>query len=557
MSSGARRFVVAGVTAGALFAAPVAWGHAVLVATTPANDAVVAESPDEVVLRWNEPVEGALGAVQVYDGNGERVDDDEIGRPSSAEMAVGIDGDLRKGTYTVAWRVVSADSDPISGAFVFHVEAPGPHPSGIAAQVLEDTPALTSVVYTGARFFEFLLLILCAGGVAALVYALRSADERVHRRLYGLLALCAGSLAVFSLLGLPLQGAAAAASGLREAFTRDVVTSVAETRYGKVELIRVGLALALGLTALLLRRARGSSQVTGLVAAALLAAGLAFTPPFAGHAGVSGTLAITADVAHVIAASMWVGGLAFVVVALVLALEERWPLATRSVPRFSTMAVIAVGLLLAGGVVNGYLEVRTWRGLWETQYGLLLMAKIALVLPLLALGAYNNRYAVPRLRSGVAQPRERRRFLQTASVELGIMVVIVGVTAVLVNSAPAKDALEMHAGTSAAQMIDLGDGLMAHVETTPATAGPNTLHIQFDHHGAPAGHYDEVTIAASLPEREIGPIIVEARRAGPGGEWRAEADFAIPGEWEIRLEARQGEFDLNSGTTTIQIREGT
>ena len=66
--------------------------------------------------------------------------------------------------------------------------------------------------------------------------------------------------------------------------------------------------------------------------------------------------------------------------------------------RFSTIALGSVVVLLVAGAINGYLQVETWRGLWETNYGLLLLAKIRLIVPLLALGAYNNRYSVPRLR---------------------------------------------------------------------------------------------------------------------------------------------------------------
>ena len=125
-------------------------------------------------------------------------------------------------------------------------------------------------------------------------------------------------------------------------------------------------------------------------------------PSLAGHASVSGTVAFVADVAHVAAAAAWTGGLAFLMLALVLARQDRWPLAAVAVPRFSTLAVGAVAVLLVAGVVNGYEQVRAWRGLWDTTYGLLLLGKVALVIPLLLLGLYNNRYAVPRLRRQIA-----------------------------------------------------------------------------------------------------------------------------------------------------------
>jgi copper transport protein len=481
------------------------------------------------------------------------VDAEEISRPSRREVVVGIDGELERGTYTVAWRAISADSDPINGAFVFHVQEPGPQPAGIAAQVLRGTPLLVSAFYTGGRFFGFLFLLLCAGGVASLVYALRSADERLHRRLYGLLAVFAGALAVFALLGLPFQGAAAGGMGLGDAFRWDVVSAVADTRYGTIVLIQAVLALALLAVAVSLRQATGRGRDTAHGAAAVLAAGLVVTPPFAGHASVEGPVAVAADVAHVLAASIWVGGLAFVVLALLLALEERWPLATRSVPRFSTMAVVAVAILLVAGTINGYMQIRAWRGLWETQYGLLLLAKVALVIPLLAMGAFNNRYAVPRLRAGVAQPRERRRFLQTAGAELVVMVAIIGVTAVLVNAPPAKSEIDMHG--PAITVVNFGD-VEAHVSVEPGTAGRNEIHLMFEQANGEMVMLEEVKVSATLASRGIGPIEFEAERMGHHGEWRVEnADLTIPGDWQLRIEARRGEFELLTETTSISIRE--
>jgi len=120
--------------------APAASAHSTLLGTEPARDGIVQHSPKRVLLRFGEPVETELGSITVYDGEGERVDAGKILRPEPESVAVAIDRELERGTYTVAWRVISADSDPIKGAWVFHVKEPGAQPGGIAAQVLEDTP---------------------------------------------------------------------------------------------------------------------------------------------------------------------------------------------------------------------------------------------------------------------------------------------------------------------------------------------------------------------------------------------------------------------------------
>jgi len=423
-----------------------AFAHSVLLGTEPANDQVVQESPRRVELRFNEPVEMSLGGIRVFDSQGNRVDAEEVSPNNAPRVGVDIEGELERGTYTVAWRAISADSDPISGAFVFHVQERGVQPGGISVESLTGNTTTVDVFFTAGRFFDFAFLLLSVGGSAVLVIALPSAPWHVRRRLYGVLAGLATALALVALLNIFFQGAAAGGTSILDAFRWDVFTNVLETRYGEMMLVQAALAVTLALTAMALRHSEHRDRRVLSVLTLVLGAGMALTPSFSGHASTAGALAVTSDIAHVISAALWTGGLGFLVLALVLAREDRWPLATRAVPRFSNMAVVSVAVLLVAGVINGYLQVRTWSALWETKYGLLLLAKIALVVPLLGLGAFNNRYAVPRLKAGIASVLERRRFLTAAGVELAIMVAIVAVTAVLVNAEPARTEAAMEEG---------------------------------------------------------------------------------------------------------------
>src|SRR5439155_9457344 len=114
--------------------------------------------------------------------------------------------------------------------------------------------------------------------------------------------------------------------------------------------------------------------------------------------------------------------------------------------------------------------------LWHTTYGQLLLAKILLVLPLLGLGAYNNRFAVPRLRKQIASVVEQRRFLRAAGAELLIMATIVSVTAVLVTEPPAKASVKPPKYfTTTAPIGNLEVNLLVE----PARTGPNVIHLYF------------------------------------------------------------------------------
>jgi copper transport protein len=549
-SAALRRGVIGiAVVVAALVAVPMAAGHAQLVATTPADDAVLARPPRSIVLRFNEPVESAFGSVRAYDSEARRVDDGRISRPNERSVGVGITRFLARGTYTVTWHVVSADSHPVSGAFVFHVREPGANPGGIAAEVVGGgTPGSVTVLFAVCRFLIFALILLVVGGVVALSYPLRAAAVELRARLFAALAAWAATLSVAALGSVVLQGAKAGGFGLGEAAHWDSVRAVLETRFGKVALAQAVLGLAIAAIALAARRGSAPLQAAILV----LAVALVPTPSLAGHARVRGNLALASDIVHVTSAAVWTGALAVVVAALLAAGTERWPLAARAVPRFSNLAVVAVGALLVSGSVNGYEEVGAWRGLWDTTYGLLLLAKVALVLPVLAFGAYNNRFAVPRLKRAIASPLEQRRFLMMTGAELALVVAIVGITAVLVSEPPARASVAPRGPY--ATTVQLG-ALEANVVVDPAVAGLNVIHVYLTNRSGRPAYVDELQLSASLPSKSVGPLRFPAHRLAPGHYAVHGAQLALPGDWQFRIEARRGEFVALTGTTSIPIRK--
>jgi copper transport protein len=530
----------------ALAVVPSASAHAILVSSTPANDAVVATAPKSVVLRFNEPVESAFGSARVFDSQAKRVDDGRVARPDDKTVEVAIGRRLGDGTYTVTWRVVSTDSHPISGAFVFHVGAPGANPGGVADQVLgSGTPRSVDVFFAIVRFFDFALVILIAGGAVALAYPLRSAAPELRRRLLFVLAVWAGLLTLVALAGIVLEGAKGGGFGVGDALRWDSVSAVLETRFGKVWLIQALVAAAVALLAL----AATNAWVLTAVAVALIP-----TPSLSGHANVRGGLTLLADIGHVAAAAVWTGGLAFVVIALLAAGSDRWPLASRAVPLFSRLAVISVAVLVVAGTLNAYEEVGSWHALWDTTYGLLLLAKITLVLPVLALGAYNNRFAVPKLRNAVASVAERRRFLRMAGAELAIVVAIVGVTSVLVAQPPARASVAPPRGPYTTT-VALGP-LEANVLAVPAKTGLNIIDVHLtDHSGRPA-NVAELELSASLPSENVGPLRFPAHPLAPGYYAVHGAQLALAGDWQVRIEARRGEFEALTTTVSIPIRKG-
>jgi methionine-rich copper-binding protein CopC len=133
--------LITAVVAAVVLAPPTAWAHSQLLATTPAASAIVTAPAGEVTLTFNEPVHQRFSLVVVtgpgavsYSNGHVQVVDDVVHQPVYP---------LRSGSYTVQWRVVSADGHPVEGRFGFTVALPpqlepsagppSPSPSRLAA----------------------------------------------------------------------------------------------------------------------------------------------------------------------------------------------------------------------------------------------------------------------------------------------------------------------------------------------------------------------------------------------------------------------------------------
>ena len=545
-----RASVAIAVVLAALAAAPSAFAHATLQSSDPGGNSIVRESPPTVTLQFSEAVETAFGSIRVYDCGGERVDSGKVDRPSDSSVAVNLDSNLPAGTYTVTWRVISADSHPVAGAFVFSVKAASK--SGECKQVFgkEGTPGSIDALFKFMRALDFALILLVVGGTTALALVLRSAAPELRAMLYRILAGLALGLIVAGILCIVLQGAVAGGFGLSEAFRWDTVDSVLQTRFGKAFLWQLGLAAVIAPAAYLASRSRNATVGLLVLVPAVL---LLPTLSAAGHARTSGTVALIADVVHIAAASVWVGGLAFTVLALLLAGEDRWPLASRAVPVFSLLAVGSVVTLIIAGTVRGYEEVKAFHGLWDTTYGKLLLLKIGLVLPLLALGAYNNRYAVPKLKRQICSTVEQRRFLRAAGIELAIMAAIVSVTAVLVTEPPAKASVAAPKLVNA--FVPIGN-LEVNYTIEPARTGPNTIHLYFFKPTGEPANVDDAKLSATLPSENVGPIAIPLQKIVPSHYTTPAGVFPQAGDWQVLIEARRGEFEALTQTVTVPIREG-
>ncbi|MEO3751792.1 copper resistance protein CopC [Streptomyces sp. B6B3] len=393
----------AAALASLLIAAPSAAAHATLTGSSPADGEVVATAPERVTLSFSEQVALADDAIRVLDPEGRPVTTGEptdVSTGDAVRHAIALRDGLARGTYTVAWHVVSADSHPISGAFTFSVGAP----SATSAEVpdVSGDDGLVGLLHDITRYASYAgFLVLAGGGAFVLRCWPPAAGLRTAQRvlLAGWTTLTAATLCQL-LLRTPYTGSGRLADALDLTGLRDVV----ETTTGTSLLTRLLLLAAAGAFVAVLTgpyarlRAAGEDQARvrdlsfGLgTGGAIVAAGIAATWAMAEHAstGPQTSLAVPADALHLMAAAAWIGGL-----AMLLVLLRNAPLAVpaSAVRRFSGLALASVVTLAATGVYQSWRQVRTVSGLTDTDFGRLLLLKVALVAALLGVASFSRRF---------------------------------------------------------------------------------------------------------------------------------------------------------------------
>lgn len=231
--------------------------HATLVSSEPARGVTVREQPDEVVLRFSEPVEAAFGALRVVGADGKRVDDGKSGHPTGRPDAlrVGLKDGIADGTYVATYRVISADSHPVSGGVVFNVGRPGAAPADVTKLVNAEAGPVSKTAMKVVRGVAYLATAVLAGGLIFLVVVwgpalgatgAPAAAAAMHRRVRPILVGAAAVGAAATGLGLGLQAALASGASLWQAVDADTFRELLRTNFGHAWAVRLIAFTVLG-----------------------------------------------------------------------------------------------------------------------------------------------------------------------------------------------------------------------------------------------------------------------------------------------------------------------
>ncbi|WP_405992271.1 copper resistance CopC/CopD family protein [Streptomyces sp. NBC_00986] len=572
--------------------------HAALESTDPADGSVLKSAPRTLTLTFSESVALLDDSFRVYDPDNRRV------RTSSAHHAkdagdtasVTLPAKLGTGTFTVAWRVVSADSHPVSGAFTFSIGKPSATTTPVSTAPVEDP--LTGSLYDIARYFAYIAAALLIG-TATFVTLCRPPNPTVLNKpiLMGWWTLLAATVALL-ILRAPYE----AGTGLATAFEPSAIPRTLTSRPGLALAARL---LLLAATAAFLLRLRGRERFgrVALGTGAALAVGLALTWASAEHAsaGIQVPVAMASAVLHLLAMSVWLGGLT----ALLTVLYRSSDLDAAPVARFSRLAFASVTVLVVTGVYQSWRGLGSWNALTETSYGRILLVKLGAVTLLLAVAGWSRRWTgrmvgeevrlqVPELvRAGAdgaaasggeggstsgddskgggdgspdrgdgSQDRYRRGLRRSVLFEVGVGVVVLVITTLLTNTLPGRAAADAQqtatsAGIPVASVtivpFRVGNaGGKVQITLDPGRVGENSVEAVV--YGPDGGFatVPELRLSFTLAAQKIGPL--DANVKDEGGYWGTNTlNLPIAGTWTMKVTVRTSDVDQVSVSRQVRI----
>ena len=402
--------------------------HANLVSSEPAANSELQEAPDRIIIRFTEPIEPSLSHIRVLSASGQRVDLDNslVDDLNPLVMSVSV-GDIADGTYTVAWSNVSTvDGHRVRGSFVFAVGQPLTE----AALPVVEQPLLQSPWSPVLRWLTLLAALTMVGGLVLDILvtrpvllaegasnAVRDAGRAVSTRSVRLVAAAAGLFLAASAGHLLLVAIITHEVSLWGAFGGPLWDTATGTDWGGLWVWRMAATLGFAVALAGIRFASDVWRTAVILLALALGCGVLWTLALVSHGAATvdiRNLAIAADFLHLVASAFWVGALFHF--AAGVGLFRRLPESDRMecladlVPRFSVVAALSLAVIVATGIFSGWAQVTVAEAV-GTPYGATLVAKVALVLPLLFLGGLNLVWVRPRLRRDPKAADWLRRFL--------------------------------------------------------------------------------------------------------------------------------------------------
>ncbi|HEY7413735.1 MAG TPA: copper resistance protein CopC, partial [Ktedonobacteraceae bacterium] len=407
--------------------------QAILLRSDPAQDAALLTAPSDVRMWFSENLNPVTSSARVVNSKNQRVDvNGSIVIPTNPqEMDISLQPSLPPGVYVVVWRTQSADDGYVlSGSFPFRVA----NPDGTVPKVSGPLPNASELEGTSAGQLDgsslFLLLMttlvnLCAifwvGGQLWRAFVLDSAvpdgaeqqaaSHQTQQRFEQTFSQSLLRVLFIANIGILLGQALAASGGSWSgALSPTLLAAVlANGHFGTFWTMRevvVVLAMVVGVyitiaPAQAQRHAEAITWINLLLGLALLIA-LTLSGHAAAVTGTAGIFAVLVDWLHLLAASLWIGGMLYIALVFLPVLRHRplsehVPALLTTLARSLPLAIAGVIIMALSGPFDATVHMSSFSQLYETAYGRTLIVKVVCVGALFIASVYHIFLLRPRL----------------------------------------------------------------------------------------------------------------------------------------------------------------
>ncbi|WVT75671.1 copper resistance CopC/CopD family protein (plasmid) [Sinorhizobium chiapasense] len=513
---------------GLLMQATVAFGHAALNSSEPADGAVADTAPPVYVLTFSEPVSPLQLKLVRPDGTVLPLERFEL-KDRTIEIAAPTD--LGRGTYVLSWRVTSADGHPIGGSVVFSVGATSATPPVMGDKI--DWAVRVGILLS--KLALYVGLFIGVGGVFSLYWL--PCSTRSGRNVIAV-ALGTGFLGALAAMG--FQGLDALGLPLTHIVEPAVWSMAMATSFGATG---IAALVAFGVAAIALSGRGRFARLSSLAALIVSSAALSLS----GHASTAEPQWLMRPVVflHAATISLWVGALA----PLGLALRRGEPMALRALRRFSASIPYVLVGLVAAGVVLTIVQVERPRALLETAYGEVFMVKMALLAGLFLLAVANRwRLTEPVIAGDRASAKH---LVRSIAAETLVVFLIFGAVSCWRFTPPPRALMASPA--QAASLHIHTDKAMVLVEVLPGRVGEVDVSITVLTSELEPLAAKEMTLILAKLDAGIEPFKRAAVRRGEADWVIDRMAIPLPGLWQVRVDILVSDFEKVTLSGEISI----
>ncbi len=364
-----------------------AFAHASLVEVSPAPDSRLESPPDQIALTFNERLEKSLYSIKVLDSNGRSVTSKKAVMSEDQRMIrLDLPSGLPDDYYTVSYKIISADGHPVEMSYIFTLGDALPPPPAAQSEGMPAMDAMQmshsgghggaidsgEIILFLSRMAYFLTMLCLVGWLFwSILEPKKSGDLQILGKHWSIVLQRSFLLALLCMIALQLP---------------DMIDEWTGSSFGELLGTSIGLSWLVSLILSVIGfYALGRSKIVDALWIALLLAAksisghaMAYEPP---------VRTIALDWIHLLAAAIWAGGLLYTLIHW----RGHRAYTTQFLPRFSRGAWMSLLSLIATGVASTLIFLPKLSYVVYTRWGVLLLAKVGLVLLVLVAGMLMRR----------------------------------------------------------------------------------------------------------------------------------------------------------------------